>query len=118
MLAEQRAPDIQLELSKSSAVDDPASAGPVGGTSVDRLPGLDVRAQSALLQQAFEKQDPVEVDGQASVPSPKRGFIERFGWRAFKSALGLGLFIVAGIGPVQRSSTLASSRYALPSRAG
>jgi multidrug resistance efflux pump len=102
MLAEQRAPDIQLEPSKSSAVDEPASAGPVGGTSVDRLPGLDVRAQSALLQQAFEKQDPVEVDGPAFVPSPKRGFIERFGWRAFKSALGLGLFIVAGIGPVQR----------------
>jgi hypothetical protein len=102
MLAEQKAPDIQLEPSKSPAFDDSASAEPVGETGVDRLPGLDVRAQSALLQQAFEKQDPLEADGPASIPSPKRGFIARFGWRALKSALGLGLFIVAGIGPVQR----------------
>src|SRR5205085_6211045 len=61
------------------------------------------RAQSALLQEAFETPDPLERDPPASTPSPQRGsFFARLGWRALKSALGLGVIIIAGVGPVQR----------------
>jgi multidrug resistance efflux pump len=107
MVAERKkAPDTEIEPSESStfglsAAD--ATVGPVGETVGDRLAGLDVRAQSALLQEAFETPDPLELDTPATTPAPQRGsFMARYGWRALKSALGLGVVIIAGLGPVQR----------------
>jgi multidrug resistance efflux pump len=107
MVAERKkAPIGEIELSKSSTFGRSASGapiGPVGETVGDRLPGLDVRAQSALLQEAFEPPDPLNLDTPSSTPSPQRGsIVARYGWRALKSALGLGVVIIAGVGPVQR----------------
>jgi hypothetical protein len=40
---------------------------------------------------------------------PKRnGVLARLGWRAFKSALGLSIVVIAGVGPVQRLLELSS----------
>ena len=105
MAAEQRkAPNTELDSSTAfgvSAVD--ATAEPAGDFVVDRSAGLDVRAQAALLQEAFKAPDPLELDGPAFAPSPQRaGFVARYGWRALKSALGLGVIVIAGVGPVQR----------------
>jgi len=107
MAAEPRkAPDTGIEPFKSSAFGVSASdapVGPPGDAIADRLAGLDVRAQSALLQEAFQTPDALEPDAPVSTPSPKSGsFVARYGWRALKSALGLGVVIVAGVGPVQR----------------
>ena len=107
MVAEpKKAPYAELEPPKSSATDFFASDIPVGLGSekaVDRLAGLDARAQSALLQEAFERLEPLELEAAASIASPQRpSFVARYGWRAFKSALGLAVVIVAGVGPVQR----------------
>jgi multidrug resistance efflux pump len=107
MVAEQKkAPNTEIDPSKSPALGLSASAdpvGPSGETVVDRLAGLDVRAQSALLQEAFETSDPLELDTPSTILSPKRsGFVARYGWRALKSALGLGVVIIVGLGPVQR----------------
>jgi multidrug resistance efflux pump len=102
----KKAPNTEIERSKSPTFDLSASDAPVrpvGKTVGDRLAGLDVRAQSALLHEAFETPDPLELDTPASTPSPQRGgFVARFGWRAIKSTLGLGVLIIAGVGPVQR----------------
>lgn len=110
MPAEQRkAPEAKVEPSKVSPLDRLGSPEPVGGTIADRLAGLDLRAQSALLQEAFEKSDSSELDTPASAPSPKRGgVLARLGWRAFKSALGLAVVVIAGVGPVQRLLELSS----------
>jgi multidrug resistance efflux pump len=110
MLAEQRkAPNAEIEVFESSAPERSGSAQPSGGTVADRLSGLDVRAQAALLQQAFEKSDPPQLDSPAPAPLPKRGdVLARVGWRAFKSALGLAIVVVAGLGPVQRLLELSS----------
>jgi len=102
----KKAPNTEIEPSKSPTFglsDSDAPVKPVGEPVRDRLAGLDVRAQSALLHEAFETPDPLELDTPASTPSPQRGgFVARFGWRAIKSALGLGVIIIAGVGPVQR----------------
>jgi multidrug resistance efflux pump len=110
MLAEQRkAPNAEIEVFESSPPDRPGSAQPIGAAVTDRLAALDVRAQAALLQQAFEKSDQSELDTPASAPLPKRGgVLARVGWRAFKSALGLAIVVVAGLGPVQRLLELSS----------
>jgi multidrug resistance efflux pump len=110
MLAEQRkAPNAEIEVSKSSPLDRSGLAQPIDGTVTDRLAGLDVRAQSALLQEAFERSDQPGLDVPASAPLPKRnGILARLGWRAFKSALGLGIVVIAGVGPVQRLLELSS----------
>jgi hypothetical protein len=80
-----------------------APIGPVGEAVADRLAGLNVWAQSALLQEAFETPDPLELDTPASTPLRQRGsLVARYGWRALKSALGLGVIVIAGVGPVQR----------------
>ncbi len=93
----KKAPNTEIVQSKSSTSGLSASDAPVG----NRLEGLDVRAQSALLQEAFETPEPLELDTPA--PSPQRAdFVARFGGRALKSALGLGVLIIAGVGPVQR----------------
>ena len=108
MLAEQKkAASTDIEPPKSSTFGVPASDAAITEPAGDRLAGLDVRAQSALLQEAFEPSDPLEVAH--PTPSPqRRSFIERFGWRAVKSALGLGVIVIAGVGPVQRLLELSS----------
>ena len=110
MLSEQRkAQDTDAESSRPSSLDRPAQAEPVGGMVTERLAGLDVRAQSALLQEAFEIPEAQEFEAPVSVSLPKRrGFLARLGWRAFKSALGLGVVVIAGVGPVQRLLELSS----------
>src|SRR6202165_4754497 len=104
--ARKKVPNTKIEPSKSSTLDLSASddpVKPVGETVGDRLAGLDVRAQSAFLREAFETPDPLAFDTPASTPSPQRGgFVARFGGRAIKSALGLGVLVIAGVGPVQR----------------
>ena len=60
--------------------------------------GLNRRFCNRLLKSKIQ----LKSMGRLPFRRPSVGFIERFGWRAFKSALGLGLVIIAGIGPVQR----------------
>ncbi len=100
MVAElKKVRDTNLEPTESSIPS--ASDVPVGETVVNRLAGLDLRAQSALLQETFEKPDLLDTPG-ALLSPPTGSFVGRFGWRGFKSVLGLGVIVVAGVGPVQR----------------
>jgi multidrug resistance efflux pump len=113
MAAEQsKAPYTAPEPPKSSTSgvsDSDAAVGPGGETVADRLAGLDVRAQSALLQEAFETRDPLDVEMPAVLPSPQRGsIVARYGSRAVKSALGLLVVVIAGVGPVQRLLEISS----------
>jgi multidrug resistance efflux pump len=78
---------------------------PAGEPASDRLTGLDVRAQSTLLQEAFERPNAPELEGSDSVAAAlphMRRIVSQWGWRALKSALGLAVIIVAGVGPMQR----------------
>jgi multidrug resistance efflux pump len=107
MAAEQKqAPDTDSVPSKSPAPGVSASdhsVGPGEDAVADRLAGLDVRAQSALLQEAFQTPGPIEHEIPADMPSPKRGsLVSRYGWRGVKSALGLLVVVIAGVGPIQR----------------
>ena len=107
MAAEQKkAPDTDSVPSKSPAPGVSASdhsVGPGEDAVADRLAGLDVRAQSALLQEAFQTPRPIEHEIPADMPSPKRGsLVSRYGWRGVKSALGLLVVVIAGVGPIQR----------------
>src|SRR5262249_20173045 len=69
----------------------------------DRPAGLDVRAQSALLQEAFDAPSELELDEPDAAARPqRRGWIAQWGSRAIKSALGLAIVVVVGVGPVQR----------------
>jgi multidrug resistance efflux pump len=103
---QRRHPDTEIELSKSAlsgVTNSEAPAGSAVEVEADRSPGLDVRAQSALLREAFETSDPLELDALAATLSPPRaGVLSRYGWRVLKSVLGLGIVVVAGVGPVQR----------------
>jgi len=70
MLTEQKkAASTDIEPSKSSPFGGPASDAAIAETAGDRLAGLDVRAQSALLQEAFESSDPLEVAHPTSSPN-------------------------------------------------
>jgi multidrug resistance efflux pump len=107
MAAEQKkAPDTDSVQSRSPAAGVSASdhsVGPGDDAVADRLAGLDVRAQSALLQEAFQTPGPIEHEIPADMPSPKRGsLVSRYGWRGVKSALGLLVVVIAGVGPIQR----------------
>jgi hypothetical protein len=107
MVAEpKKAPNTEVEAPEFSAFGRPASDSPVrpiGEKAGDRLVGLDARARSALLREAFEAPDPLELDAPvAAPPRQSRGFIARWGWRALKSALGVAVIIFAGVGPVHR----------------
>jgi multidrug efflux pump subunit AcrA (membrane-fusion protein) len=107
MAAEQKkAPNDGKSPQRSPASDVPASDRPVGAADdslADRPGGLDVRAQSALLQEAFKTADPVESETPAGEPKPQRGsLVSRYGWRGAKSALGLLVVAIAGVGPMQR----------------
>jgi len=110
MPAEQKkAPEDEIEVSQSSPLDRPDWSEPIEGAVTDRLAGLNVRAQSALLQEAFERPDAPERDTPVAAPAPRPdGILARLGWRAFKSALGLAIVVIAGVGPVQRLLELSS----------
>jgi multidrug resistance efflux pump len=118
MLAEQRkAPNAEIEVSEPLPLDRSGSAQPIGGTVTGRFAGLDVRAQSALLQEAFEKSDEPAFDAPAAAPLPKRNAIlARLGWRAFKSALGVAIVVIAGVGPVRRLLELSSMEAVVNAR--
>ena len=107
MAAEPKmAPSTEPGTSQSSAFGGLASdapAEPDHEAAFDRLVGLDVRAQSALLQEAFPTPDQTEFETPAAMPSQRRdGIVARYGWRGIKSALGLLVIVIAGVGPVQR----------------
>jgi biotin carboxyl carrier protein len=105
----RKAPDTEVELTEPSPLEPSRVAEPAGAPVTDRLAGLDARAQSALLREAFEKSDPSELDAPTSAPLPKRdGVLTQFGWRAFKSIVGLAIVAIAGVGPVQRLLELSS----------
>ena len=104
MAAEQKiAPETATASQQSShgAATSDQSPASERGSHADLLAGLDARAQSALLEEAFAS--PGAVKSETTIPSPRReGPIYRYGWRALKSLLGLAIVVVAGVGPVQR----------------
>jgi multidrug resistance efflux pump len=110
MRAEQnKALDAETELSEPSSFDRLGSAEAAGTQSSDGLASLDVRAQSSLLREAFETPGSPDLDTPSFAPlSKRRGVLARLGWRAFKSALGVAIVVVAGVGPVQRLLELSS----------
>jgi hypothetical protein len=78
---------------------------PIGPSheTIDPLVGLDVRAQSARLKEAFPIPDANGVETPQAVPLPKRASaVSQYGWRAAKSVLGLLIVVFAGVGPLQR----------------
>jgi multidrug resistance efflux pump len=100
-----KAPNTKIEPPKLSPLSFSAPNALVepGETLIDRPAGLDVRAQSARLKEAFEAPDPLDLDTRPPAPLPQRSsFFARYGSRALKSALGLGVVVIAGVGPVQR----------------
>src|SRR5579859_1868007 len=99
----KKAPITEIESTKSSAFDASApDTAPVGEAMTGRSSNLDVRAQTALLHEAFKASDPLDINGPAAFPSPQRtSFVARYGRRAVKSALGLCVLVIAGVGPVQ-----------------
>jgi multidrug resistance efflux pump len=72
-------------------------------TSDDRTGSLDARARSALLHEAFEA--PLAPGPDEAVASPTRqpsASNSRWVGRALKSAVGLAIVVVVGVGPMQR----------------
>ena len=114
----KQAPGAQIEAPQSSgfgALDLDIPIGPGRETTIGPLAALDVRAQSALLQEAFQTPDPTEVG--ASLTTPQRGgMVSRYGWRAVKSVLGLLIVIIAGVGPLQRLLELSSTEAVVNAR--
>jgi multidrug resistance efflux pump len=73
-------------------------------------PVLPITIEKPVLREAFAKPDAPELDAQpVSAPAPKQdGIIARLGWRALKSAIGLAIVVIAGVGPLQRLFELSS----------
>lgn len=101
---QKKAFSTEIDPPKSSASGVSALDAPsINEAPTGRPSSLDVRAQSALLHEAFKTPDPLELDRPAFSPSPQgAGFVARYGRRAVKSALGLCVVVIAGVGPVQR----------------
>jgi multidrug resistance efflux pump len=112
MLAGQvKATHVEIASPESyHSVDRLDSGEPAAAAGRDRLEGLGVQAQSALLREAFETPNSPESETPISTPSSPAigGFLRRFGWRAAKSALGVALVVIVGVGPVQRLLELSS----------
>ena len=120
MAAEPKnAPETKKESQNStpSASISDRPLGPEQGSQPERLAGLDARAQSALLEEAFGVPDALQPGSNTSPPPPiHRGVISRFGWRALKSVLGLAIVVIAGVGPVQRLLEFSSTEAVVNSR--
>jgi len=74
-------------------------------TIADKPVALDIRAQSALLREAFKEAQTSDtktttLDSRRSAHS--RGFTSKWVWRALKSASGLAIIAIVGVGPMQR----------------
>src|ERR1700676_5123708 len=70
-----------------------------GTTLDDRVGSLDARAQSALLQEPFEAPPTPGSETKTRLPT---AFNSKWIWRAVKSAIGLAIVAVVGVGPMQR----------------
>jgi multidrug resistance efflux pump len=115
----KKAPSTEIEPPQSSSFSALVSEATVGSgrEAVDGSIGLDVRAQSALLQQAFQTPDAIEVETPPDTQLPKRGsVVSKYGWRAGKSVLGLLIVVVAGVGPLQRLLELSSTEAVVNAR--
>ena len=98
-----KAAKFQARPSSTSPKDLLAAAGAAPENVPERRVGLDVRAQSALLQEAFKAPEPLLPEPPVANPSPARpGAARRLASRAVKSVVGLAVVVVAGVGPVQR----------------
>jgi len=65
----------------------------------DHVGSLDARAQSALLQEAFE----APLTPGSEYPTRQRtASSSKWTWRVVKSAVGLAIVVVVGVGPMQR----------------
>jgi multidrug resistance efflux pump len=120
MVAERhKAPGAEIESSQhfsSRGSASETSDGPASTGLAERLAGLDARAQSALLEEAFATPGPLQAPTHIAAPSPKRGILARFGWRALKSAVGLAIIVIAGVGPVQRLLEFSSTEAVVNAR--
>jgi hypothetical protein len=116
----KRAPGAEIAPSRSprlDAFDTAVPIGPARETMIDPLVALDVRAQSALLQEAFQTPHQIEIGTPLTTPSPqRRGMVSRYGWRAVKSVLGLLIVVIAGVGPLQRLLELSSTEAVVNAR--
>src|SRR4029077_16622807 len=114
----KKAPGAEIEEPQFSSFDALASQPPAGrGAAIDGLCALHVRAQSALLQEAFATPDANEAETPLTTPSPKRGSaVSQYGWRAAKSVIGLLIVVVAGVGPLQRLLELSSTEAVVNAR--
>ena len=101
MAAEQKkAPETEIESQHSvpRASESDRSLGAESSSHSDRLAGLDARAQSALLEEAFGTPGVLQPETHNLPPTPAhRSIISRYGWRALKSVLGLSIVVVAGM---------------------
>jgi multidrug resistance efflux pump len=70
--------------------------------SDDRAGALDARAQSALLQEAFEAPTPGADEAVASPARRLTVLNSKWLGRVLKSAIGLAIVVVVGVGPMQR----------------
>src|SRR5215510_7278806 len=115
----KKAPETEIETQHSilEAAPTDRSSTAEGNPRSDRLAGLDARAQSALLEDAFGIPGALQPETHvSSQSSPSRGLISRFGRRALKSLLGLAIIVVAGVGPVQSLFEFASTEAVVNSR--
>jgi multidrug resistance efflux pump len=117
---QKKAPGAEIEpfrTSRLGAFDSDVPIGPGRETIIDPSIDLDVRAQSALLHEAFPTPDPIETGTPLTRPLPQSsGVASRYGWRAVKSVLGLLIVIVAGVGPLQRLLELSSTEAVVNAR--
>jgi multidrug efflux pump subunit AcrA (membrane-fusion protein) len=120
MAAEQnKAPETEIESQHSvqGASASVRSLGAEPSPRLDRLAGLDARAQSALLEEAFGTPGVLQPETHTPAPTPPhRSVISRYGWRALKSVLGLAIVLVAGMGPLQRLFEFSSTEAVVNSR--
>jgi biotin carboxyl carrier protein len=93
---------------EDSASDPPSSNGlqkSANRTFGDRIGSFDARVQSARLHEAFVAPEPLTPGSDLPLPSPARqpsAPNSRWASRALKSAVGLAIVAVVGVGPMQR----------------
>src|SRR5581483_7130620 len=87
---QRKAPDDQIELPEPSALDRLPATEPAGAPVTDRPASYPLPKQSSIVTQLANS------------------ISTQLGWRAFKSAIGLAILVIAGVGPVQRLLELSS----------